>query len=65
MVKELGKQAGSNFERFPATGPRALWPQLTIAKRLSGDSLDEPGIEAPVNGSSNYNCSKVAKYLVG
>jgi len=22
-------------------------------------------IEAPVNGSSNYNCSMVAKYLVG
>ena len=34
MVKELGKQAGSNFERFPATDLRVLWPQLTIAKRL-------------------------------
>ena len=26
---------------------------------------DEPSTEAPVNDSSNYNCSKVAKFLVG
>ena len=27
--------------------------------------LSELTTEAPVNGSSNYNCSTVAKYLVG
>lgn len=26
---------------------------------------DQFGIKAPVNGSSNYNCSMVAKFLVG
>ncbi len=34
MVKELGKKAGSNFERFPAADLRVLRPQRKIVKRL-------------------------------
>jgi len=88
MVKELGKQAGSNFERFPASALgleaaaneyqatvyqkhrsmqkrklRYMGWNLPSAGRLIERVilLDEPLIEAPVNGSSNYKHIVVVK----